>query len=550
MIQKTFTLTLAQLNFTVGDFEGNRQKMLAARATAVEQGADLIAFPELSITGYPPEDLVYRPAFRKASQQSLHQLAAATEDGKTSMLVGGIGEENGNIFNSVFLLDGGKIIHTQHKHDLPNYGVFDEKRVFSAGALPQPFNFHDIRLGLMICEDMWNMKVTECLNDADLILSVNGSPFEITKHEKRMERALANINRLHKPLAYVNMLAGQDDLVFDGDSFVLSAEGKLLHNLSRTAEELRTIQWRSTAQGWVCDAGSIASYEGWQCVTYQAMMLGLRDYIAKNRFPGVLIGMSGGIDSALSAAIAVDALGAENVWLVMMPSRYTSAVSVIDAEDCAKALGARLDTIPIEDMFRAYEDTLAPTFSGKNPDITEENLQSRIRGTVLMALSNKFGHMVLSTGNKSEMAVGYATLYGDMCGGYNVLKDAYKTQVNALAAWRNEHAPEGGTHPALNILPQNILLKPPTAELRPDQTDEASLAPYPVLDAILMRLIEEEMTIEEIVSAGFEEALVRRIRRLVYLAEYKRRQSAPGVKISAKPFSRDRRYPITNSFGS
>lgn len=543
-------LTLAQLNYTLGDFEGNRQKMLDARVKAIAEGSDLVIYSELSVTGYPPEDLVYRPAFRQLARDTVLQLAAATNDGKAAMLIGCPWEENGNIHNATILLAEGTIRHIQYKHDLPNYGVFDEKRVFTPGGMPEPVLFKGVKLGLMVCEDMWNMTVADALKDSDIILSINASPFEVGKHTQRLARARANVERIGKPLVYVNQLCGQDDLVFDGDSFVLSGQGEMLWRLSRTQEEVATTEWQNENGAWRCTPGLVRPYPSWQQVMYQAMVLALRDYVGKNGFPGVLIGMSGGIDSALSAAVAVDALGADKVWLVMMPSRYTSPESFKDAENCTKLLGAKLDTIPIEDMFMAFEEVLAPTFSGKERDITEENIQSRIRGTLLMALSNKFGHMVLSTGNKSEMAVGYATLYGDMAGGYNVLKDAYKTQVNGLSEWRNSHVPENGLGPKGLVIPDTIIRKAPTAELRPDQKDEDSLPPYALLDAILHRIIEEEKSIAAIMAEGYDEATVRKVRKLVYRAEYKRRQSAPGVKLSKKPFGRDRRYPITNRFGS
>ncbi len=552
-------IALAQLNLTVGDIAGNCRKVLAARDKAAGQGADLVVYSELCITGYPPEDLVLKTSFRKAAMEAVYNLAKATSDNRTAMLVSAPWEEGGKIYNAAFLLADGGIQHKQFKYDLPNYGVFDEKRVFDTGELPEPFKFRGIRLGLMVCEDMWSDDVPSAMKKADILISVNASPFEVGKHKKRLERAKAAAKVTGKPVIYLNQICGQDDLVFDGDSFILPPQDfdnaldvhdGLSVRLSRTQEVLEITDWRKRHSGWACAEGTREIYDSEEQVIYQAMVLALRDYAEKNGFPGVLIGMSGGIDSALTAAVAVDALGAERVRLVMMPSRYTSAESVRDAEECAQKLGVRLDNIPIEDMFEAYENMLAPLFTGLQPDTTEENLQSRIRGALLMALSNKFGHMVMATGNKSEMATGYATLYGDMCGGYSVLKDVYKTQVFTLARWRNKYMPENSAAGGLDgeIIPQNIISKPPTAELRPNQTDQDSLPPYEILDDILIKIIEQRMQAEDIIKSGHNAAVVERIRKMLYAAEYKRRQSCPGAKISARPFGRDRRYPITNRF--
>jgi len=541
-------IALAQVNLTVGDFSGNKDKILSYYDKVLAQNADLVVYPELCISGYPPEDLVLRKGFTKNSQETLDELIIATAGRNTAMVISAPINEGGKIYNALFVAENGRIIHQQYKHDLPNYGVFDEKRVFDSGQLPAPFEFRGARLGIFICEDMWNMKVTESLRGSDIVISVNASPFEVGKHKKRINRAEENIDVLHKPIIYMNQICGHDDLVFDGDSFVISRGKELLLRLSRYGEELAVTNWNKIENEWVCGSGEVAEYSCNEQVVYQAMMLGLKDYVEKNHFPGVIIGMSGGVDSALSAAIAVDALGADKVRLVMMPSRYTSEESVIDAEKCARNLGVELETISIEDAFEAFEDALSVPFSGKERDVTEENLQSRIRGVLLMALSNKFGHMVLSTGNKSEMSVGYATLYGDMCGGYNVLKDAYKGQVFALCKWRNGDIPEGSKGAEGEVIPQNIITKPPTAELRHDQKDEDSLPPYDVLDDILHQLIEQEKCVEDIISGGHDREVVERICHLLYISEYKRRQSPPGVKISPKPFSRDRRYPITNRY--
>jgi len=541
------TISIAQQNYVVGDIEGNYHKALEAREWALKKGADLIVFPELSVTGYPPEDLVLRPEFQRAAMEKAQKLAKVTSDGKTAMLVGCPWLESGKVYNAALLLTNGEIKSKQYKYDLPNYGVFDEKRVFLAGEMPQPVEFNGVRLGIMICEDMWNMKVTDALKDSDILISMNASPFEIGKHKKRVERALMNIRVIRKPLIYVNQICGQDDLVFDGDSFVISEDEKILLRLPGFREYLEVTEWENKA-GWQCKSGNIETPASEEERIYKAMMLGLKDYVEKNKFPGVVIGLSGGIDSALTAAVAVDALGKEKVRLVMMPSRYTSAESLEDAQFVADALGVKLENISIEDAFSAFEDMLAPTFSGRKADITEENLQSRIRGNILMAISNKFGHMVVSTGNKSEMSVGYATLYGDMCGGYSVLKDVYKMQVYAVSRWRNENKPQQAFGPEGVVINKNIITKAPTAELKPNQKDEDSLPPYEILDGILEKLVEQELSVEEIITSGYERAVVEKVYRMLHAAEYKRRQSPPGVKISKKPFSRDRRYPITNKF--
>lgn len=543
---KNLKIALAQLNLAVGDLDGNLKKMLAARKKAI--GADLVVFPELSVTGYPPEDLVLKKEFQNASLKILEKLKKATSDKKTAMLVGCPYVENERLYNAAFLLMDGKIIAKQYKHDLPNYGVFDEKRVFSSGLPPVPVTFKGIKLGIMICEDMWNMKVAESLKNSDILVSINASPYEIGKHKKRLERAGQNIKLVGKPLIYVNQICGQDDLVFDGDSFVLSKNEEILAKLSRSNEEVVVTEWEKKKSEWICKKSAIKKYKSGLQVMYQALMLGLSDYVKKNNFPGVVIGMSGGVDSAITAAVAVDALGKNKVRLVMMPSKYTEKRSIDDARKCAEMLGVRLENIPIIGLVRDFEKELKNTFKGTKQNITEENIQSRARGVILMAISNKFGHMVLSTGNKSEMAVGYATLYGDMCGGYSVLKDVYKTEVYELVKWRNNNQPENSKGSKGRVIPDSIIKRAPTAELRPNQKDQDSLPPYEILDDILKKLIEREMSIDEVVKSGHDIKIVKKVFGMVYGAEYKRRQSPPGVKVSVKPFGRDRRYPITNAF--
>ncbi|MCC7251582.1 NAD+ synthase [Hyphomicrobium sp.] len=542
-------IALAQLNPTVGDLAGNEQKLVDARAKAAAEGADLVVFPELFLTGYPPEDLVLKPAFHSAARARAEALAARLGPGP-AVLVGTVWPEDGAIYNAVVLIDGGEIAAVRFKVDLPNYGVFDEKRVFTAGALPSPISFRGVRLGVPICEDIWKEDVTECLAEcgAEILIVPNGSPFDWKKPDVRMNVAVARVTEAGLPLAYVNQVGGQDELVFDGASFVLNADHVLAGQLSAWEEEIAITEWTRTTSGWACTKAPVHRLTEGDAAAYHACVLGLRDYVDKNRFPGVVLGLSGGIDSALVAAMAVDALGPERVHAIMMPYRYTSNQSIADATSCAEALGIRFDTVPIEPPVQGFADALAPLFTGKQPDLTEENIQSRTRGVVVMAISNKFGAMVLTTGNKSEMSVGYATLYGDMNGGFNPVKDLYKLEIYRLARWRNANVPKGGLGPKGEVIPESIITRPPTAELRENQTDQDSLPPYDVLDDILACLVEQEMPVADVITRGHDPEVVRKVERLLYLAEYKRRQAAPGVKISSRNFGRDRRYPITNRF--
>jgi NAD+ synthase len=541
-------IAFAQLNQTMGDLRGNADAMLAARARQPE--ADLIVTCELSLIGYPPEDLVLKPSLVRAAEAELQRMAQATADGGPAMLVGSVLLEDGKLYNAMALLDGGKIAAWTRKHELPNYGVFDEKRVFAAGPLPGPLPFRGVRLGVPICEDIWFPDVCECLAEtgAEILLVPNGSPYELDKDDKRLSLAAMRVAETGLPLAYLNRVGGQDEIVFDGASFVMNADRRIAVQLPDWEERVTLTTWFRTAKGWVCEEGHKHRLDPYPEDIYHAMQIGLADYVNRNRFPGVVLGLSGGIDSALSAAVAVDALGADRVWCVMMPSRFTSQDSLDDAAECAAMLGCRLDTIPIAPAMEAFDAMLAPVFEGKARDITEENIQSRIRGMTLMALSNKFGHMLLTTGNKSEMSVGYATIYGDMAGGYSVLKDAYKTTVFALSRWRNANRPKLALGPDGPVMPERVITKPPTAELRENQKDQDSLPPYEILDPILHGLVEEELSVADIVARGFDRDTVIRIERLLYVAEYKRRQSPPGVKIGIRNFGRDRRYPITNAF--
>ena len=532
------SIGLAQLNPTVGAVSQNLAK--AKDAVAKLASADIVLFPELFIAGYPPEDLVLRPSFVAACKAACEELAVTFKDGPAILM--GLPWRDGELLhNSVALLNGGTIETVRHKFDLPNYGVFDEKRVFQPGPAPGPIAFKGVRLGLPICEDIWTEETCETLAEtgAEILLSPNGSPFERNKDDVRLNLAVARVTETRLPLVYLNQIGGQDELVFDGASFVLNADRSLALQLPMFEEALALTYWQKTPTGWVMDKGDFARLPESEEETWKACVLGLRDYVQKNRFPSIVLGMSGGIDSAVVAAMAVDALGPDKVHCVMLPYAYTSNDSLADAEDCAKRLGVRYDVVPIEEPVVGFENALAPLFAGRKADVAEENIQSRSRGVVLMAISNKFGSMVLTTGNKSEMSVGYCTLYGDMNGGFNPIKDVYKTEVYRLAAWRNTQS---------QVIPTRIITKAPTAELRENQKDQDSLPPYEVLDDILDGLVEQEQSVAEITSRGHDVALVKRIQHMLYVAEYKRRQAAPGVKITRRNFGRDRRYPITNGW--
>ena len=544
------TIALAQLNPTVGNVGGNASLVGAARKEAAKVGADLVVASELIIPGYPPEDLVVRPAFQESCMAAVEALAAETKDGGPALLIGSLWVENNNVYNAALLLDEGKVAAVRKKHDLPNYGVFDEKRVFVPGPLPGPINFRDVRLGVMVCEDMWDEEVSECLKEsgAEILVVLNGSPYSLDKWDQRLNLAVARVVETGLPLIYVNQVGGQDELVFDGGSFILNADRTLKARCADWISANLVCDWYREEEVWQCSQGDANAPEESLSSIYSAMMLGLRDYVEKNHFPGVLIGLSGGIDSALTAAVAVDALGAERVKCVMMPSPYTSNESLKDAADAARALGVKYQSVDIKPAMEAFDTMLTPLFSGTKPDTTEENIQARARGITLMGLSNKTGSMVVSTGNKSEMSVGYATLYGDMCGGFSVLKDVYKMTVFSLSRWRNKNLPTGAKGSAVIVIPERIITKPPTAELKPNQKDQDTLPPYEELDAVLECLIEKDFGVIETTAAGHKKDLVERIWRLLLSAEYKRRQAPPGVKITQRSFGRDRRYPITDAF--
>ena len=550
-VPQSLRIAVAQLNPVVGDIAGNLAKAREARAEAARQGAELLLLTELFLSGYPPEDLVLKPAFLKACLKAVEDLAADTADGGPGVIVGFPRQGEAGRHNSVAVLDAGKILMLRDKIDLPNYGEFDEKRVFTEGAMPGPVNFRGVRLGIPICEEIWNdLGVCETLAEsgAEMLLVPNGSPYYRGKVDVRHQVALRQVIETGLPLIFANQLGGQDELVFDGGSFAFNGDKSLAFQMGQFETALAVTGWARGAEGWRCTEGPSLPIPEHEEADYRACLLGFRDYVNKNGFKNVVLGLSGGIDSAICAAIAVDALGAERVRTVMLPYRYTSEDSFKDAAACAKALGCRYDIVPIEEPVTGFTAALSELFEGTESGITEENLQSRSRGTILMAISNKFGSMVVTTGNKSEMSVGYATLYGDMNGGFNPIKDLYKMQVYALARWRNAHVPPGALGPGGEVIPVNIIDKAPSAELRPNQTDQDSLPPYPELDDILECLVEKEMAVEDIVARGHDAATVHRVEHLLYLAEYKRRQSAPGVKITKKNFGRDRRYPITNRF--
>jgi NAD+ synthase len=543
-------IAVAQLNPIVGDVAGNLECARKARAQAASERADIIAFSELFMAGYPPEDLVLKPAFQAACRAAVEALARDTGDGGPAVLVGLPWVEDGALYNAVALLRGGLIEAVRFKVDLPNYGVFDEKRVFRPGPHPGPIAFAGVRVGVPICEDIWGPDPVECILETggEILLVPNASPYERDKLAVRRGIAQARVAESGLPLIYLNAVGGQDELVFEGGSFALDSDGSLACQLPGFREMVAKTVWERRDGGWRCVDGPQAALEQGDEGDYAACVLGLRDYVERNRFPGVVLGLSGGVDSALCAAMAVDALGPERVHAVMLPYKFTSAASLSDAAACASALGVRYDVVPIAEPVEAFERVLQPLFAGRPRDITEENIQSRARGLILMSISNKFGPMVVTTGNKSEMSVGYATLYGDMNGGFNPIKDLYKMEVFRLSALRNRWKPAGALGPDGEVIPNNIIVKPPSAELRENQKDEDSLPPYPVLDAILHGLVEEEMRLADIIAQGHDPDTVHRIERLLYLAEYKRRQSAPGVKVTAKNFGRDRRYPIVNRF--
>ncbi|MFL6722380.1 MAG: NAD+ synthase [Sphingomonas sp.] len=537
-------IAFAQMNQRVGDLDGNAAAMLEMRRRAA--GADLLLCPELQLTGYPPEDLVLKPEFVRRTMECTERLIEATVEPGPAMLIGTIVAEGGLNYNAMVLAGGGKLLGRTLKRELPNYGTFDEKRTFAPGPIPEPLEFMGVKIGVPICEDIWEDMVCAHLGEAgaELLLVPNGSPYELDKDELRQRLVRTRALSTGLPVAYINRVGGQDELAFDGSSFVMHPDGEVVVQMADWDEGLLVTEWVRTSDGWRCETRCEHELDRFPADVYRAMVVALRDYVTRNAFPGVILGLSGGIDSALSAAVAVDALGPESVWGVMLPSKYTSDESLADAHECARLLGCRHDVVSIAPGVEAV-DQMLPQLSG----LAAENVQARLRMVTLMALSNSGGQMLLTTGNKSEMSVGYATLYGDMAGGYSVLKDAYKTTVFALSRWRNANKPEGALGPAGPVMPARVITKPPTAELRPGQKDEDSLPPYSVLDRILEGLVDRELSVREVALATGEDVeLVADIESKLLKAEYKRRQAPPGVKIGNRNFGRDRRYPISNFF--
>ena len=545
-----FRITLAQLNPVVGDIVGNAEKARQAWTTGKEAGADLVAMSEMFITGYNAQDLVMKPAFYTAAIEQIQELAVEFADGP-ALAIGGPWVEGTELFNAYHILKGGRIASSVLKHHLPNETVFDEVRIFDSGPLGGPYSVGNTRIGSPICEDAWHEDVAETLAEtgAEFLLVPNGSPYYRGKHDTRLNHMVARVVETGLPLIYLNMVGGQDDQVFDGATFGLNPGGELAFQMPQFDEVTTTIELQRGTDGWrIVPADVNVHATEWE-QDYRVMVQSVRDYLGKTGFKKVLLGLSGGVDSAIVATIAVDALGAENVRCVMLPSEYTSHESLEDAEAVAKALGCRYDYVPISKGRAAITETLAPLFEGLPSDITEENIQSRLRGLLLMAMSNKFGEMLLTTGNKSEVAVGYATIYGDMAGGYNPIKDLYKTRVFESCRWRNaNHRPEWMMGPAGEVIPPRVISKPPSAELREDQKDSDSLPDYPELDRILEILIERDGSIADIVAEGFDRATAKKVEHLIYISEYKRFQSAPGVRLTKKAFWLDRRYPMVNRF--
>jgi NAD+ synthase len=543
----TFRMMLAQLNPVVGDIAGNVARAKASWESGKAAGADMVALTEMFVTGYQTQDLILKPAFVSAAMAAVEALAVECAEGP-ALGIGGPVAQGGKLYNGYYVLEGGRVHARVLKHHLPNDAVFDEKRVFASADVHGPYVVKGVRIGTPICEDAWHPDVAETLAEtgAEILLIPNGSPYHRGKPNLRLNLMVARVVETGLPLVYLNMVGGQDDQVFDGSSMVLNPGGRLAAQLPQFDECEVMVTFRRGPEGWVADQGEIAEIPPIGEADYRACVMGLGDYMRKTGFKKALLGLSGGIDSAIVAAMAVDALGPENVRCVMLPSEFTSQQSLDLATAAAKALGCRYDSVPISGAQFAVGEALGPLFAGTQAGITEENIQSRLRGLMLMALSNKFGEMLLTTGNKSEMAVGYCTIYGDMNGGYNPVKDMYKTRMFLTARWRNENHRSWMKGPAGEVIPEAIIARPPSAELRANQRDDDSLPPYEVLDVILECLVEKEMAVAEIVAMGFDRAVVKKVEHLLYIAEYKRFQSAPGVRLTQKAFWLDRRYPIVN----
>ena len=548
---RKLAIALAQLNAHVGNIAQNLSQFVQARERAHALGAEVIVSPEMFLSGYPCDDLVLRSDFMSAISDAIAHLRDLSQDGGPAMIIGAPFQDGKNLYNSAFVIDQGEILARRDKVALPNYGVFDDKRHFMQGDLRGPVNVRGVRLGLAICEDIWWPDVCEAQAEsgAELLISLNASPFDVKKSDNRMSHAIARMTETDLPFIYVNMVGGQDELVFDGGSFAVNLKGQLAAQLPLMSEAVSLVHCEMPAmQDHFALTGPISPPEDGISAIYRALMLGVRDYLTKNGFPSVALGLSGGIDSALVAILAVDALGADKVRCLMLPSGYTADISKFDADDMAGRLGVRIDSVPIGKGMAAVDEMMADLFAGRDSDVTEENIQSRLRGLLLMSLSNKFGDMILTTGNKSEYAAGYATLYGDMCGGFAPLKDVWKTVVFDLCKWRNHNMPRGALGPEGEVIPNRIITRPPSAELRPDQQDTDSLPPYDVLDAILIALTEDMASPDDIIAKGYDREEVERVSKLLFRAEYKRFQSAPGPKITTRAFGRDRRLPLTSGF--
>ena len=542
-------LFLAQINNIVGDIDGNLKRAIDILDQAEELNSDLVVFSELFLSGYPPEDLVLKKSFVEECRNALDTLINYSKTKKVGLIVGLPIYEKNNLFNAAAIVDEGKLIGFSKKINLPNYSVFDEKRVFHQNDIPKVFEFRGLKLGVPICEDIWQDNVCLELKNqgCELIVSPNGSPFDKYKINQRKTIIEDRVSEIGLPFVYINQVGGQDELVFDGSSLIMNGDKEIIYEAPPWQEHNAVIEFNEKEKKFNNLPFNEFKFSDLENI-YMATVIGLRDYVSKNNFPGVILGLSGGIDSAFCAAVAVDALGKDKVEAYMLPSNYTSENSTIDAEDCANRLEINLETIPISDTFLSLEESLKTSFKGLPNDITEENLQSRIRGTILMAISNKKGKMLITTGNKSEVSVGYSTLYGDMNGGFNPIKDIYKTELYALANWRNINLPNNILLDKKDVIPASIISKEPTAELRDNQKDSDSLPPYDELDQILEGLVEYELSTSELEKKGFSREEIKKVENLLYVSEYKRRQSAPGVKISLRNFGRDRRYPITNKF--
>lgn len=552
---RNLSITLAQLDYIVGDIDGNKNKIANIHAEAERNGVDIVVCSELAIIGYPPEDLIFRHDFQQRAMQAVMDLAKLTRGKAPALLVGGVWFEDDEVYNAAFLLDEGDIHSVITKHSLPNYGVFDEQRVFVAGEPPEPVEWRGINLGVLVCRDLWDEDIGRQMGmkGAELMLVLNASPYDLPKMAERMEAASKAVKAAGIPLVYVNQAGGQDELVFDGRSFIMSADKSVPVMLPAFSEASYNSGWEKKKDGWVCTSSASGEKTSSDQEIYSAMVSGVRDYVNKNGFNGAILGLSGGMDSALVAAIAVDALGPERVHAVMLPSRITSHESMEDAAECAAMLGMSYEVIPIIPAQEAFAGMLRGAMGEGISSLTHENLQSRIRAVTLMALSNQRNHMLLSTGNKSELAVGYATLYGDMCGGYNPIKDIYKTKVYEIARWRNNNRLLIGLGPEGRVIPERIFTKEPTAELKPNQKDQDTLPPYEDLDWMLESLVEKQLSVAEIMQLrhkNIKQEEIEKVARMLYASEYKRRQSPPGVKISRMAFGRDRRYPLTNKYRS